>query len=363
MAAYSNMTFGNATSSDVAGQVVMPKLDKKIDLTTVGSSDSTVKKMTFSPDGRYLGIVESPDILRTDIVVWDLQLGKAQSHIHCAYNFAALPGYDLLWNRDGTVISFGAAEQWDAMTGAALPNNPAVGQSAKLNRDGSKLLTIMTKVDGSYIYVYDTKTWALQKLYLDGLTVETAAWTADDRILAGVSVTRNLLGQKFDVRTVTGQYDTAMRLIDPSNKEVTKAVWFPAESTGDPKSPFTYAFPIGSHGISNFVTNQLFLDAGFVIDGTTLKVSRYQSFDKDDIAPGSFGMGFSGDGRYLYLKGASFSFGGHAAIKNSVVDVASGTPVLQFRGAMDNEGGLAVSPDGKHLALGDADSISIFNLQ
>ncbi len=74
-------------------------------------------------------------------------------------------------------------------------------------------------------------------------------------------------------------------------------------------------------------------------------------------------MGFSPDGRLLYLKGASFKHGGHAPIQNSIVDVASGKPLLQFDGAMDHQGGLAVSPDGKYLALGDAQWIRLFSLQ
>ena len=74
-------------------------------------------------------------------------------------------------------------------------------------------------------------------------------------------------------------------------------------------------------------------------------------------------MGFSPDGLLLYLKGASFRYGGHAPIKNSVVDRATGKLLYQFGGAMDHQGSLAVSPNGKHLALGDIHSVLIFRLQ
>jgi hypothetical protein len=114
---------------------------------------------------------------------------------------------------------------------------------------------------------------------------------------------------------------------------------------------------------TDFATNQIFLDAGKIVDGITLNIGRYHSYDENDIAPGAFGMGFSPDGRLLYLKGASFKHGGHAPIQNSIVDVASGKPLLQFDGAMDHQGGLAVSPDGKYLALGDAQWIRLFSLQ
>jgi hypothetical protein len=109
-----------------------------------------------------------------------------------------------------------------------------------------------------------------------------------------------------------------------------------------PKFPFITAFPIGAQGKTNLVTNQVFLNAGQIIDGTTLDIRRYHSFSADEIAPGAFGMGFSSDGRLLYLKGASFPYGGYQPTKNSVVDVASGKPLLQFDGAMDHAGDLSV---------------------
>jgi hypothetical protein len=364
MTANASATPGNATPGvDVVEHVSTPKLQKTIDLRTAGTAMSTVKKMTFSPDSRYLGIVESPAFLKTDIVVWDLQLDREQSRIHCPSNYADLPDHDLLWSPDGKVISFGAKRQWDPMTGEALPDNPAIGRGARLNKDGSKLLTIVGAIgEPSYIHIYDTKTWALTEIYVDGLVVRTASWTADDRVLAGVGVTKEAVGKALDEHIIQWK-DTALRLIDPSGKKPTKAVWFQAAPTGDPKFPSVAAFPIASQMRSNFATNQVFLAAGKVIDIATLNIHHYRSFDEDDAAPGALGMGFSLDGRLLYLKGASFLHGDHAPIKNSIVDVNSGTPLLQFDGATDHQGNLAVSPDGERLALGDAYSILVFGLR
>ena len=349
----------------VAGvQVPVPKLQQSIDLSDLGADTSAVKKMTFSPDSRYLAIVDNPTHMKTDIVVWDLLQDKNQSHIHCSYDYGDLPDHDLLWSRDGKVISFGAKRQWNPMTGDELPDNPAIGRAARLNKNGSKMLTIVGKIgEPSYIHIYDTHDWSVQKLYIDGLAVQTAAWTADEKILVGVHVTRETFGKTVDGRTITQFKDTALRLLDPTGKAPTKAIWFPAEPTSDPKSPFTYAFPVGALGITNFVTNQIYLNAGKVVDGNTLAIHRFHSFDQNDIAPGAFGMAFSPDGRLLYLKGASFRFGGHEPIKNSIVDFASGKPLVAFDGAMDHQGGLALSPDGLHLALGDSHSILIYRLK
>lgn len=344
--------------------VPVPRLQTTIDLRSTGPATSTVRKMTFSPDSRYLAIVEDPTLLKTDIVVWDLKLAKEQAHIHCEYNYGAFPDHDLLWSRDGKTISFGAKRQWNPMSGEALPDNPAIGRGARLNKDGSKMLTLVGAIgEPSYIYIYDTKTWDLQKLYVDGLRVGFAAWTADDKILVSGAVTKEAFGKTLDGRPVSQWKDTALRLLDPSGKEPVKAVWFPAKPTDDPKFPFTASFPIGSQARTNFATNQVFLGAGKVIDGDTLNVRHYSSFDEDSLAPGAFGMGFSPDGRLLYLKGAVFAHGDRAPIRNSIVDTESGRPVLQFDGAMDHQGGLAVSPNGEYLSLGDGYSVLVFSLQ
>ncbi|MBV8273392.1 MAG: WD40 repeat domain-containing protein [Cupriavidus sp.] len=365
MSTNANATPGRVSQGvEATYQVASPKPQEAIDLRFSGTALSTVAKLTFSPDSRYLAIVESTDLAKTDIVIWDLLLGKQQARIHCPSDYAALPDHDLLWSHDGTVISFGAKRQWSPITGEALPDNPAIGRSARLNKDGTKMLTIVGAIGApSYIHVYDTRTWELERLYADGLFVERAAWTSDDKVLVAASVTKETFGRTLDGHVITQWKDSALRVLDPSKKEPTKAVWFPAIPRNDKKSPFGYGFPIGSNMRSNFPRHQIYLEAGFVIDTKTLDIHRYSSFDKDDAAPGAFGMGFSPDGRLLYLKGASFSHGGHAPIKNSIVDVISGQPLLEFDGATDHQGSLAVSPNGQHLALGSGHSVMVFKLQ
>ena len=340
----------------------IPKLQKTIDLSDVIKRNGAVMKMTFSPDSRYLGIVTSPEPGKTDIVVWDLKLDRQQALIHCPPDHHNISVQDILWLQDGKVITFGAKWEWNPMTGEPLPDNPVIGREARLNKDGSKMLTISGPMVGpSYLNIYDTKDWSLQKLYVDGLAVETAAWTAEDKVLVGVTVTKNSFGKIIDGRKALW-YDSALRLLDPIGKSPTKTVWFPEEPSGNPKWPFTYSFPIASKTIPNFAKNEIFLDSGKVIDDDTLAIRQFRSFDNTDKAPGAFGMGFSLDGRFLYLKGASFRYGGHAPIKNSIVNTETGKPLIEFEGAMDHESGLEVSPDGTSLALGNARFVLIFKL-
>ncbi|MEW6339650.1 MAG: WD40 repeat domain-containing protein [Pseudomonadota bacterium] len=356
---------GNSVVSNVASaSVTTPKLQRTIKLGGLLSESIEIMKISFSPNGRYLGIVGSGHSSPTIIVVWDMQRDREQSRIHCQYDYSTTEEDHLLWSSDGKTLSFGPKMQWDAMTGDTLPERPAVGFSARLNKDGSKLLTLVgTLGDPSDIYVYDTKTWALQIIHADGLRVTTASWTTDDRILVSAMPT----SETGEGKTLDGHlihwYDTAIRLVDPSGKEKTKAVWFPQEPTNDPKSPYTYAFPVGTEGQTNFATNEIFLASGQIINGATLSVRHYHSFNATDIAPGGSGMGFSPDGKFLYLKGSTFADPGRKPIENSIVDIASGKPLLQFSGAMGDGEGLAVSPDGQYLALANKSSVLLFNLR
>ena len=238
-------TTNMATNTASNEQVPIPKLVRTIDLSHIGSVVA-VRKLSFSPDSRYLAIVVDPELGKTDIVVWDMEKGKPQSHIHCPYQYGVLADHDLLWSRDGKVISFGAKRQWDPMTGEALPDNPAIGRAARLNKDGTKMLTIVGALgQPSYIHVYDTKTWELQKIYLDGFAAVAANWTADDKIFVNTSLTHELYSQVIDGYQPNDYHDSAYRLIDPTGIEMPKTLWIPAVSTGDPKAPYKYSPDVG----------------------------------------------------------------------------------------------------------------------
>jgi hypothetical protein len=352
-----------AIKHKVSSSTKAPKNIRTIDLSDLGKS-SVMKKMTFSRDGHCLAIVDNPTYMKTDIVVWDMQLNKQQSHIHCPYDYGDLIDHDLLWSRDGKTISFGAKRQWNPITGETLADNPAIGRAARLNKDGSRLLTIVGAIgEPSYIYVYNTDDWSVQKIYVDGFAVKTAAWTAENKILVGVGITNEFFGKSMDGRVITQRKDTGLRLLDPQGTERPKMIWFPAISKDELKSSFTYGFPVGSASKSDFVNNEIVLDAGEIINATTLEIRRYYSYEKEHLSPGGAGMAISPDGRFLYLKGSSYKADDRPTIKNSIVDMVSGQPIMQFDGATESRGGIAISSDGNYLALGGMTSVQIFSLR
>lgn len=355
----------NANAAD-AGKPPVPKLERTISLghapllgleVLAGKFAPIVKKMSFSPDGRYLGLVETTSESATDIVVWDIEANKEQTRIHCDSDYADFEWEKLLWLQGGKVVTFGAGPQWDAMSGKALPDNPAVGGLERLNKDGTKMLTVTGTIgDPSTIHVYDTRSWTEQKIDLEGLNVGSAVWTADDKVIALVSETTDARGKLVNGHHVK-PYDTAIRLIDPSGKTPTRDVWFAGEKTGDPESPLREAFPVTSDMETNFATNQVFLDGEpRIIDGATLAVRRYS-------VKATAGITVSPDGRWLFSKGMMFADPARKAIPNAIVDTSSGKPILEFSGGLRYAGGITVSPDGQRLAIGDENTVLLYSLK
>ena len=356
------MTNANAAQ---AGNPPVPKLERTISLGHVpllglgalaGKFAPIVKKMSFSPDGRYLGLVETTSESTTDIVIWDIEGNNEKTRIHCDSDYADFPWEKLLWLQGGKVVTFGAGAQWDAMSGKALPDNPAVGRMERLNKDGTKMLTITgTLGDPSTIHVYDTQSWTEQKINLEGLEVGSAAWTADDKIMATVSETADSRGKVANGHDVK-PYDAAIRLIDPSGKTSTRDVWFAGKRTGDPQFPLKIAIPVDSYMEPNFVKNQVILGSELAIDGATLAIRPF--FEEE-----SGGMAVSSDGRWLFSKGMTSVDLSLKPVLNMVVDAASGKPVARFSGGMKHLGGIAASSDGRWLAIGDESSVLLYSLK
>jgi hypothetical protein len=345
-----------------SAQVPVPRLEKTIDLSGLGSGIVAVRKATFSPDGRFLAIVAAPAPLKTDIVVWDLQLDRKQSLIHSPFDYGDLWDHDLLWSRDGKVISFGAKRQWDPMTGDALPDNPAIGRAARLNKDGSKMLTIVGAIgQPSYIHIYDTRNWALQKIFVDGLSVQTAAWTAENKIVVGVHVTKETFGKTIDGYTITRGADVALRLLDPAGKELTKAVWFAAVPDDRPKYfPWKQATSVDLSATS-FTADIVALGADRLVDGKTLNIITYYTLEEleNGSRAGGGGKVFSEDGKYLYIKDAKW-FDNRRPVANAIIDASNGKHIAKFSGG---DIGIAISGDGQRLAIGNGNSVEILSIQ
>ena len=359
---------------EVAPGAVVPKLSlhKTIHLERGAGS---IVAMAFSPNNRYVAIGYSQAVLSTSVKVWDLQRDKEQSHFVCPPKTDPLclsTGGQLLWSKDNQTIiltneSTSHRTRFDAITGQVLPALPIQGRSARLNRDGSRLLTIYGNFrEGPFfINLYDTQNWALQQLPVDGLSVVSAAWTLDDKVLVGVRGNGQTIGETIDGFTVKHIYDQALRLMDPTGKEGTKSIWFPAV-------PDTRPNPLPSRSsasvliwVSDLTSGRVALDGARILDTQTMTILDYLSeYEKKANKFGWTGRQvFSPDGKYLFTKDTG-RFENERPLSNAIFDAATGKRLALFGGVSGtNYQGIWISPDGTMLALGNVNSVQILKMK
>ena len=125
---------GEIVSSPIAGAksslpVPIIKFKSKIDIRYLGKR-AWVDTLSFSPDGRYLVIVDDIGYVDGAIVVWDLVNNKEQSR------FSDITGFGIgapkpSWSLDSKYVTMSGVF-WDAMTGKR------VKPSDTLPEDGTK---------------------------------------------------------------------------------------------------------------------------------------------------------------------------------------------------------------------------------
>jgi hypothetical protein len=213
----------------------------------------------------------------------------------------------------------------------------------------------------SVFRIYDVADWSGREIDERDLDVKALSWVGNDRVLILGSVRRQEGMVATDASSPTPNFkenDVVARLIDLAGKVPPKTImvvpsvphvvekngssrtWYESQLIG---SPFLLPDSDGGKILAGF---------GRVIDTKTMKVLAYAT--TDDLVTHKFpgdmdqrNAAISPDGSRLYLKGAA---------KNVVLDTSTGKPVYQFDGGHT---GIAISPDGKQLAIGDGSSVHI----
>jgi DNA-binding beta-propeller fold protein YncE len=108
------------------------------------------------------------------------------------------------------------------------------------------------------------------------------------------------------------------------------------------------------------------LRAWGLLNDKTLDVRTYYTASdvaKLGISPGSGGMTFTPDGKYLFLKDAG-SDDGRAPVTNLIIDTTTGKQLAKFgEGRGSWKTGIAVSPNGELLALGNRTSVELLRMK
>ena len=353
-----------------------PKFSSAVDLNNLGR-DSWVELLTFSPDSRYLAIVDNPTPASSTIIIWDLKLTREQTRISGLPSFGGNPQVEMLWSPDGQYITYGSGLPmlfWDPLAGKVakeLRIDPPVLWS-RYNKDGSKLLVNREPpgVGKGGFRIYDTRSWEFQDYGDDGLLIEALSWTADDKVLVAGKWPKFSVGRVLD-GAVPQMSDALARLIDPSGQQASRSVLLgasaPRQIAGIDDPILVQTFHPDS-AIVNYSTNRISLGPGKLVDGRTLEIFSYASDDNilthasgGNTPNGKLPSGtqaFSPDGNYLYLLGVSRD----GKAESLVLNVHTGAPAATFPGGL-NLRALAVSPDGQRIAVGNGRSVDLYDVR
>ena len=340
-----------------------------------------VMGLSFSPSGRYLGIVEKLPDGSNAIDVWDVQENRRQSRIGVIINYSDYPDVALTWTPDGRYITFGNRTRtqliqfWDPMSGALAKEAPASVFAYRLhfNGDGSRALAENAPLARSSTFrVYDTADWSFREIDEKDLDVRALSWVGGDQVLVFGAVRRGkgMTDTQAPLQSPNfKENDAVVRLIDLAGRLPAKTVLVVAsdphviERNGTSRTWYEDQVIGGYFLLPSGDGSKVLAGYGHVIDTKVMKVMTYASTADlvDHRFPGQMGernAAVNPDGTRIYLKGVSQPSSGMP--QNMVLDANTGEIVHSFKGGGV---GIAISPDGRQLAIGDGSTIHISNIE
>ena len=331
----------------------------------LGHADNfQVKALAFSPDGKYLAIFGSLDAPLQMLVIWDFEAKREIARItDMAAGFDKNPRLAILWAHDDSFITLGRSfndhpndpaspwqmRLWNPLTGTKIRDVDVQAWYAALNRDGTKLLTAAGSRNRAAFRIYDTHTWMYREypgneiLYAKG----TLAWTPQDHVFAaGPWYGRPVLP---DLQPS----DVLARLIDPSGQEMAQTISLASSKAATSSiSGGMGAFDPRYSAVDD-AGDKIAVGWGTikVLSGDPFRVLYTYSPPKiAGVAEGRFN--FSPDGKYLFIMSTRSA----TQADSVILDAQTGRQVGKFP---TGTAGIAVSPDGHWLAIGDEDATKI----
>jgi len=342
---------------------------------------STVMQLAFSPDGKYLAIVDVASPGNTDVIIWNLSEDKKQSLISIKGTFFGEDPTDILqWAPNGEYVTFTYGDGtdnrpmvcWNPETGEVEKKIPILSGGARFNISGSEMAVPL----GRTLRVYDTRSWAYKDFQDDHYRIDSIVWISKDRLLMIGAWRSKGLGarqetaeeHKFSTEGIplrSGEF--VARIFDASGGKIIRTTaLFPSHSRSgsveaDPTASLVPYYP--RFLVSSYKEPKVALGVGGILDAMTLDVFTYATFE--DIRSRKFpitsnddqNVAMSPDGKYIFLKGEAKD---NDSANNVIVDAYTGKILLLFKGG---QCGIAVSPDNRILAAGWGKNVEMFNLQ
>lgn len=312
------------------------------------AKDSSLKgkinSAAFSPDGKYV-VIGSDEA--EEIVIWDIGGRQVLRKLKTP---GGVKRDSLIWSSDGHYIfsnyrryqfvhdpATGLISRWLANTsGGFVMNN-------QLNKDGNMLLATYEGHDKvSYdLAIFDILARSKHTFLIgEKFRLQGAFWAKDKIVTLGSDRTRERFLSSLDPDT--GEISGRLVITSPINPAYDqspsiglKAICTNVDGT---RMAITYQHPQEIDSTLKIVNLQ------------TLTLEKSIPMSRDDELNS---CQYSPDGRYLFLQNKVGPI--------RIVD----TQTYQQIGSISNrvsEGGLAVSPDGRWLAIGQADELRLYRL-
>jgi WD40 repeat protein len=369
----------------------------KLELAITKPVKGDIRRITYSPDGQYLAMgvdAAFPTGLSTgkkEIVVWDLKANKEQCRIlDLQYYSIGFPEDALSWSPDGKYITFGKCQTkdpnldlWDPMTGALAKALEVQADSARFNRDGSRLFVCTvsgTDPKRAAYRIYDTKSWDYKDYPNEGIGVGTFCWVGNDQLVlaGGWTMIDPAPGvTPFPVDGIRPQSEDRLvvRRVDLFNKNECRTMVKTSFSDPVELANLKKLSPNGywRTGVADFLNLVAAFDGGRIAIGETLGGGEVMVLDGETLEtlytvgrnsipatelPASRGAKtFSTDGKYLFLVGEETTE--LHKPQSWVLDAKTGAPLTSFPAG---DSGIAVNPVKSEIAVGSAEEVKIFSI-
>ena len=344
-------SFQRAAKAAIFGRPVVNELPFKVQLLAKAHDrvlHDMINAAAFSPDGKFVAIGSMHSF---HLVIWDIENQRTVRQIPLP---SGTERDSLVWSANGRFLATykgGAVLVFEPFSGELLQKfvGKEIGAGGplhlRLNETESKLAVVLfdAKDIGPNLAIFDTANWQFKAFETrKKLNLRNAFWAKDKIITLGSDRSRDVFLSQLD--PASGEISGRLVITSPVNPAYDqspsielKAMCTNTEGT---RMAVTYQHPIEPEPKLKIVN----LD--------TLALEKSLSMSSDDVLDSCH---YSPDSRYLFIQ----TMTGPIRIVDTQSYKVIGSIPLPHK---TSDGGLAISRDGKRLAIGQESELLIYQL-